>query len=264
MAYQILSEVKLPSSLGTGPVNSGFPVIVLHNEGNLLSNQLIQTIFECVWLRVDFKNGCQKDMFTREWNIRSKFVNHFRFNREHIWRDRCGKEFSLWWWIRYLYELKILWGKWLWTHLDLLFVLQSLCCSTAFQKWVQSKKCLFKACLYLVPILGKVVRGCIMLINIDNYLTICILLAWNWQMKDQVLDDTYNVTREVSFPISGGNVPLILELIWSLAHTLSPWSVHSPSHKWSSIKCNLQLAQITTLEMIGIEQHISHHHALVN
>ena len=84
MAYQILSEVKLPSSLGTGPVNSGFPVIVLHNEGNLLSNQLIQTIFECVWLRVDFKNGCQKDMFTREWNIRSKFVNHFRFNREHI------------------------------------------------------------------------------------------------------------------------------------------------------------------------------------
>ena len=40
MAYQILSEVKFPSSLGTEPVNSGFPVIVLHNEGNLLSNLL--------------------------------------------------------------------------------------------------------------------------------------------------------------------------------------------------------------------------------
>ena len=40
MAYQILSEVSLPSSLGIEPVNSGFSVKVLHNKGNFLSNLL--------------------------------------------------------------------------------------------------------------------------------------------------------------------------------------------------------------------------------
>ena len=92
------------------------------------------------------KKGHHKDMWFEEIGLHAQNVLTILGSIVNIivrsyMTTQSAWQLSLWWWIRYLYEVQNLWGEWPWAWLGFADNIAIIAC-LPYKKWVQREKCL--------------------------------------------------------------------------------------------------------------------------